>query len=198
MIDEINNSERGNSLNHFKVADNVNVLPMLKEVALQWFDFSWDTGRQDTIPEQRMTKTIYLRRAKLKTTDIHEDVDTTRDTATYIRYPKVREFMEWFEKEYGGEVYRVLIVYLPKDGVVDPHIDYGKYYANKDRFHLVLSGYYENIVAVPTQYEDTDRELYSAGELWWFDNKKTHYVENKSEIPRIAIIFDSYKSNWQQ
>ena len=36
-------------MNHFKLADNLNVLPMLKEVAMQWDDFNLETGRQDTI-----------------------------------------------------------------------------------------------------------------------------------------------------
>jgi hypothetical protein len=187
-------------LNHFKLAENLNVLPMLKEVAMQWDDFNLETGRQDTIECQRMTQSINLRKAKLHNLHIN-DTHTTTDTETYARYPKVREFMNWFTEQYGGEVYRIAIVHLPKDGVVDAHIDEGDYYADKDRFHLVLSGYYENIVITPpqlnTEFEGDEIELYSAGELWWFNNKEKHHVKNKSELSRIAIIFDVKNSKWR-
>lgn len=187
-------------MNHFKLADNLNVLPMLKEVAMQWEDFDLETGRQKNIHVQRMTKSINLRKAKLYDKHINH-THTTSDTETYARYPKVREFMDWFVEKYGGEVYRIAIVYLPKEGVVDAHIDEGEYYADKDRFHLVLSGYYENVVVTPPQldakFEGDEKELYSAGELWWFNNKETHHVENKSELPRITIIFDVKNSKWR-
>ena len=52
---------------HIKLKDNINVLPMLKEVAMQWKDFELETGRQDTIECQRMTQSINLRKAKLET-----------------------------------------------------------------------------------------------------------------------------------
>jgi len=33
--------------------------------------------------------------------------------------------------------------------------------------------------------------------LWWFNNKETHHVENKSELSRISIIFDVKNSKWR-
>ena len=41
-------------------------------------------------------------------------------------------------------------------------------------------------------------ELYSAGDLWWFDNKQMHHVENKSKLPRVAIIFDVLGSYFRE
>ena len=188
-------------MKHMKLHDNINVLPMLKEVAMQWEDFELETGRQDTIECQRMTQSINLRKAKLHNLNINDTHDTV-DTETYKRYPKVKEFMDWFTKHFGGEVYRIAIVHLPEGGIVDAHIDEGEYYANKDRFHLVLSGYYNNIVVTPPELEknfDGDEiELYSAGDLWWFDNKDTHHVENKSKLPRVAVIFDVLESHWRE
>ena len=191
---------------HIKLKDNINVLPMLKEVAMQWKDFELETGRQDTIECQRMTQSINLRKAKLETAvnlKRHiNDTHTTEDTELYPRYPKVKEFMDWFESTYGGEIYRIAIVHLPEGGVVDAHIDEGAYYADKDRFHLVLSGYYENVAAMPPKPESTfiedEIELYSAGDLWWFDNKQMHHVENKSKLPRVAIIFDVLGSYFRE
>ena len=107
--------------------------------------------------------------------------------------------MDWFESHMA-----VSISYRNRSsaegGVVDAHIDEGAYYADKDRFHLVLSGYYENVVAMAAN-ESTfieDEELYSAGDLWWFDNKQMHHVENKSKLPRVAIIFDVLGSYFRE
>ena len=86
---------------HIKLKDNINVLPMLKEVAMQWKDFELETVCQDTIECQRMTQSINLRKAKLETAvnlKRHiNDTHTTEDTELYQRYPKVKEFMDWFE-----------------------------------------------------------------------------------------------------
>ena len=135
-----------------------------------------------------MTQSINLRKAKLETAvnlKRHiNDTHTTEDTEL-SRYPKVKEFMDWFESTYGGEIYRIAIVHLLEGGVVDAHIDEGAYYADKDRFHLVLSGYYENVVAMlsyRSTFIEDEIELYSAGDLWWFDNKQMHHVENKSKL----------------
>ena len=171
---------------HAKLRDNINVLPMLKEVATQWDDFYIDTGRQDTIECQRETMSINLVMADVTTKDVSE-TNATKETEAYDRYPKIREFMHWFEETYGGLIFRIAIVHLPPDGKVHPHIDRGSYYYDKDRFHLVLSGYYDMIV------EDKS-ELFSAGELWWFNNKKMHDVKNASPMPRICIIFDVHNS----
>tara|TARA_B100000085_G_C18524035_1_gene504918 strand:+ start:1027 stop:1578 length:552 start_codon:yes stop_codon:yes gene_type:complete len=175
---------------HERLRGGINVLPMLKEVATQWDDFFIDTGRQDTIECQKETMSINLVSADV-TTKENRHTNATVETETYSRYPKVKEFMHWFEETYGGLIFRIAIVHLPADGVVHPHIDEGTYYQDKDRFHLVLSGYYDMIVNDKT-------EMFSAGELWWFNNNMMHDVKNASPMPRICIIFDVYNSKWQQ
>ena len=56
--------------------------------------------------------------------------------------------MDWFEFAHMAVRYIVSQSFISEGGVVDAHIDEGAYYADKDRFHLVLSGYYENVVAM--------------------------------------------------
>ena len=72
---------------------------------------------------------------------------------------------------------------MPAGGKVYPHKDGGEYYENKDRFHLVLSGYYDYTV-------DDETQRFGAGDLFWFDNKKMHSSINATPIPRISLIFD--------
>lgn len=174
---------------HYKLREGINVLPMLKEVAMQWDDFHLETGRQDTIECQSETMSINLVKAQASLSKNINDTHATEESEWYSRYPKVREFINWFEQTYGGMIFRIAIVHLPPQGKVHPHIDFGEYYRDKDRFHLVLSGYYDMIV-------NEERQLFSAGDLWWFDNKQMHDVENVSEMPRIAIIFDTKGSVW--
>ena len=118
---------------HERLRGGINVLPMLKEVATQWDDFFIDTGRQDTIECQKETMSINLVSADV-TTKENRHTNATVETETYSRYPKVKEFMHWFEETYGGLIFRIAIVHLPADGVVHPHIDEGTYYQDKDRF----------------------------------------------------------------
>lgn len=203
-------------MKHYKL-ENINVLPILKEVVMQWEDFYINTGKQ--IDCQRETMEIQLREGIIdqskkidkvwssdkefkksihatKTAGLLYNSDLVADTETYKRYPYTWQFVKAFEKNYGGKLYRMSIVHLPPNGKVHPHIDYGDYYKNKDRFHLVLSGYYNCNVK---DDEETSTKMYSAGELWWFDNNKTHWTENISTgMPRIAIIFDVLSANWRK
>ena len=193
-------------MNHCKLK-NIDVLPILKEVVMQWEDFYINTSRQKNIGCQQETMEIRLREGIMdpsKKIDKHAvksagllfNSDIVVDTETYKRYPYVWQFVKAFEKNYGGKLYRMAIVHLPPNGRVHPHIDYGDYYKNKDRFHLVLSGYYNCNVK---DDEETSTKMYSAGELWWFDNNKTHWTENVSTgMPRVAIIFDVLGANWRK
>jgi hypothetical protein len=156
----------------------INVLPILKEVAFRWKDFYIDTARQEQFECQRETMNI-----RLRTDGLNEPLT--------VDYPKCLEFLDWFENKYGGMITQVAIVHLSPNGKVYPHIDREVWLQDKDRFHLVLSGYYNTVVS-------DKNEMFSAGDLWWFDNKQRHYVDNASPLPRISIIFDVKDSNWRE
>lgn len=176
-------------MNHEKLKEGINVLPMIKEVAMQWHLFEANTGRQRNIPCQRETQTIelitYDRNIPHRGPGGPEECVETNH---FKNFPRIREFFGWFTATYAGDVKRIAIVHLPENGKVYPHIDAGDYYKNKDRFHLVLSGYYNYIVNDETM-------LYSAGDLVTFDNKSMHSAENASPIPRVVVIFDVAKFN---
>ena len=59
-------------------------------------------------------------------------------TELYDKYTECVHFLNQFEKTYGGKIHRVMLVHLCSGGKVYPHIDEGKYYENKNRFHLEL------------------------------------------------------------
>lgn len=169
---------------HERVKTGINILHMLDEVVTNWSNFELDTSRQENIDCQKETQTIQLIAPDYSNT-VHErgGPDACIHTDMWIKYPRVREFFEWFDEEYHGQLYRASIVHLPSGGKVYRHVDEGAYYEDKHRFHLVLSGYYDVSVI-------KDVERYKAGELWTFNNKKVHEVVNNSPIPRVAVIFD--------
>ncbi len=80
-----------------------------------------------------------------------------------------------------------MIVKLECKSTVTPHIDEGTYYTNRDRYHLVLKT--EDSI----NFCGDENQIYEVGELWWFDNKKLHSVENRSNEERIHLIFDILK-----
>ena len=154
-----------------RLQSEVNILPILKQVAENWDDFNIQTIRQEEIPAQKETMEIRVR----ERSGHHPPHSSNHYECIY--------FLNWFEKMYGGKIYRVSIVHLSAGGKVYPHIDIGDYYKNKNRFHLVLSGYYNYTV-------DGETQRFGAGDLFWFDNKKMHSSANATPIPRISLIFD--------
>ena len=168
-----------------RLQSEVNILPILKQVAENWNDFYISTIKQNKYKAVRETMSINLiKGVPLPDDFLYDNSQETMKTELYYKYDECVYFLNWFEKTYGGKLYRVSIVHLPAGGKVYPHKDGGKYYENKNRFHLVLSGYYNYTVEDETQ-------RFGAGDLFWFNNKKMHSCINATPIPRISLIFDA-------
>jgi len=176
-----------------RLESGINILPILKQVAENFNDFNLPPSRRtakDDLREPVQKETMALRLVKgvpvsgkgsyfSRLNKSHEIIKTE----LYYKYNECVYFLNWFEKIYGGKIYRVTIVHLSAGGKVYPHTDPGDYYENKDRFHLGLSGYYDFTV-------DDETQRFGAGDLFWFDNKKIHSSINATPIPRISLIFD--------
>jgi len=78
---------------------------------------------------------------------------------------------------------------LPVGQFVGDHIDIGKYYSTKDRFHLSIQGRYE-------YHCGDDVTIVEPGTLLWFNNKKMHGAVNVGDCTRITFVFDvPHKNN---
>ena len=171
------------------IRDNINPTNMLKEVSLNWDDFYIDTERQEQLSWQSETMNINLIRGIVDDENKHNHIDPLDHSEgllvmDYIdKYPLIKTFLDSFQVSFKCKIHRVNIVYLQPNGKVQSHSDTGSYYLNKNRLHLVLSGYYQFDV-------DDESQMFSAGELWWFNNKKNHSAHNLTPIPRIAVVFD--------
>ena len=169
------------------IRSGIDPTPFLAEIAA--IDGVWQisTGRQDKVRVQQEALAIALRGVKKSAIGERDrrDVHESRATSLAQRFPYTMAFLNSFALERQGEVSRAKIVSLPPGHRVYPHIDRGQYYAQRDRYHLVLKtgpGCW-----LKAGEEQLEMQL---GQLWRFDNKAVHEACNGSTGERIHFIFD--------
>ena len=175
-----------NKMKNFRILkENVDIQPILKELAEQPQAWEEQTGRQK-VAVQREANSIPirgLRKSKIgdrKRRDVHE----SRYTALSRSFPSVVAFIEAFADEMEARLGRAKIVRLTAGSHVYPHHDRGKYYERRDRYHLILQ-------SAGSWMRSGDEEVtMHEGQLWWFDNKQEHEARNDGDRDRIHLIFD--------
>lgn len=92
----------------------------------------------------------------------------------------------------GERLGGIFITKLPPGGKIDKHTDDGWHAAYYDKFYVPIL----NKPGAKFCFEDGDINP-DLGDAWWFDNSKTHWVENNTDSDRIAMIVcirtDKYK-----
>ncbi|MBZ8180642.1 aspartyl/asparaginyl beta-hydroxylase domain-containing protein [Oscillatoria salina] len=176
------------SLQHFRLLDTeVNIQPLVDEIAAHSDLWLHDTSRQTKVKVQRETHTIYLRSAvkPFPPGVSGNDVHPSRRTQLAQHFPRTMEWLESFARKIGGELGRATIVRLAPKGRVYRHIDKGEYYRIRDRYHLVLQSTAGSLLGAGDEWVRMQ-----PGECWWFDNKAPHEAYNESDDWRIHLIFD--------
>ncbi len=182
-------------MNFKLMRQNIKVATFKDEFDVYLKSHPWSTVRANAIPAQINTEDISLRRAVIIESQIKNSTRHITSIATdteyhslnkntYPYFQKTYAYIEDFATEIGGQLTRAMIVNLKPGTKVLPHIDAGNYYINKDRCHIPIS------TRGSLNICDGERQIYEEGELWWFDNKKTHEAENTSDEERVHIIFD--------
>ncbi len=150
----------------------------------------WDrqTIRQD-FPNSchKDTESILLRFQSLEQSgqSFLEDIQCN-DTEEYVLFPEARSIIMWLmARVQGTQLGRCVIVKLPPGGVVEPHKDEGASAEFYKRYHVVLQA----DPGVRFTCEDETVEMVT-GQVWWFDNEKTHFVRNESGSDRIHLVID--------
>lgn len=111
--------------------------------------------------------------------DFVGDTEICIPTKAYNKHPAVFEILQ----QYFKGVSRCGYLSLPVGGTVGLHIDEGKYYLTRDRYHLSIQGKYRYFVG--DEYVDVE-----PGTLLWFNNKLKHGTENIGNEVRITFVFD--------
>lgn len=176
-------------MRHFtRLAENVDIGPLLAEIATRPERWLADTSRQRNVGCQRDTLNIFLRTARKplppeakNANDVHESA-TTRMAA---HFPETLGYCARIARDGEATLGRATLVMLRPGGRVLPHVDAGAYYAARDRLHLVL----RSSEGSPLTAGDETVTM-RTGELWAFDNKVRHSAHNPSAEPRVHLIFD--------
>jgi len=164
----------------------VDVRAMREELAHNEADWLISTVRQNTLRCQRETESIFLRTAlRTDAQTALEDVQTTQPALAAPHFPRTLAWLHAAAGSLRGELGRALFAKIRPQGQVYRHIDAGRYYACRRRFHLVIWSM-EGSPMVCGSEEVLMRE----GEFWEFDNKKPHEAYNRATTPRVHLIFD--------
>lgn len=83
----------------------------------------------------------------------------------------------------GERLGGVLITKLPPGGHITRHTDAGWHAQYYDKFYVPILNKTGSIFG----FDDGIIEP-NLGEAWWFDNSNPHWVDNNSDIDRIAMI----------
>ena len=123
---------------------------------------------------------------------VHVPSEFVGDTEICIPTPAYEHHTEMvrFLKRYFHKFCRCGFLSLPVGGEVGIHIDEGKYYLTKDRYHLSILGRYEYTVG-------GEKVIVEPGTLLWFNNKLPHGTKNIGDSTRVTFVFDvpHHKSN---
>lgn len=91
--------------------------------------------------------------------------------------------LEVFRAVVGESLGGVLITQIPPGGEVLPHIDSGWHASHYEKFAVQLKGNKDQVF----YFEDAELRPES-GDLYTFDNSRTHGVRNDSDEDRITLI----------
>jgi GNAT superfamily N-acetyltransferase len=172
------------------VASGIETGPLLERLRADPELWLAETGRQNYAGSaHRESQAIFLRWCKEKSVAAaFTDIEAVDCPAAEKLMPEAGQVFDAAlnaiaDAEYPG---RSMITRLAPWGRVYPHSDEGAYAEHYDRFHLCLSADEGSVFNVGS-------ESFTAkpGELWWFNHKREHSVENKGAVDRVHMIIDA-------
>ncbi len=173
-----------------KVVDIEKILKEINRIPPYWWNI--ETRRAAAIPQHQHTHTIVLRK-RMSNSEEYIPVDGVHESfpTPYIRrFPNTYRTIMDLADDFGIALGRVVIVRLPPNHQAYRHYDAEAYLFNRNRYHLVLSAGENNILSAGPEVSNV-----KPGEVWYFANKVMHRAHNKSNIPRLHVIFDGYPLN---
>jgi hypothetical protein len=183
-------------LRHFeKIADSIDVAPVLAELAAHpelWDQHSIRKTAPGT-PHAQMSD-IWVRYNDVTKFAKAGDYRGFNDAHVPIWYPAWRALpalrpiiFDLMALTQGEMLGGVLITRIPPDGGIAPHADRGWHVEHYDKFYLSLQSARGAVFGCE---HDGGREELSPnpGEIYLFDNRKSHWVENASDQDRITLI----------
>ncbi|CAD6548626.1 hypothetical protein LMG28727_04865 [Paraburkholderia kirstenboschensis] len=189
-------------MRHFlQIASGVDVAPLMSAIDAQ--PDLWDAHRErkesDGTPHARMSD-IWVRYNDKSRYQDRESFNAEHVPVWYPAWhalPQMRPIIfDLMAKVQGEMLGGVLITRIPPGGGIAAHVDRGWHVEYYDKFYVSLR-------SAPgaeffCDHDGTTEALNpKEGEIWRFDNRKNHWVENNSKIDRVTLIVcirtDKYK-----
>lgn len=176
-----------------KIRDGVDVSPLLQKLNLKSDLFNEVTARQEVPGTPHLdTQSIFLRWARELSLDAtFNDIEAVNRPCLDL-LPEALDLIDLIAATTEcHKLGRCLIVALNPGGFINPHADEGAYADYYERFHLSLQSDEGN--AFFSEWTPGHGEFVhmKPGELWTFNHKRTHWLVNNSDTPRIHLIVDA-------
>lgn len=145
------------------------------------------------------TKTIFLRWSKDQSLEAaFKDLESFDYPAMGL-LPSVARLLDAFQAYMKPrKMGRVILTQLAPAGVIDAHADEDVYADHFQRFHIPLIADEGSTFFTKTDECKGEFASMKPGELWWFDNKRVHWVVNNSPVPRIHLIIDAVVDGFER
>lgn len=177
--------------NFLKIAEGVDVMPLLLSIQRQ--PDLWDRHKvrkeAEGTPHREMSD-IWIRYndvSKYETSGDYGGFNDEHDSVWYPSYyqlPEIRPILFGLMSRVEGErLGGVLITKIPPGHKIEPHADDSWHVQYYDKFYVSLKSneganfYCEDEVICP-----------KAGDIYWFDNRRVHWVDNESNDDRMTLI----------
>lgn len=132
------------------------------------------------------SESIFLRWCAGKTVDAAFSEIPAYNYPAFAKLPAAQELVQMVMLHANAkELGRALVVNLKAGGKVDQHIDEGSYADHYERFHVVIDSKPGNLFFCGNEAVEM-----KTGDIWWFNHKLEHWVQNDSDSPRIHLIVD--------
>lgn len=174
--------------NFLKIADGVDVLPVLSALAAD--PKLWNANKIRTTHESSPHRAVddilvFFNRVPDRPEEIVNDIQAHPCDAWFVLNPIKPMVLDLMRRVGGCQLGRVIITRLPPGKMIEPHVDMGAPADFYQRYHIVLQSGPGCIF-----HAGDEAVAMSAGEVWWFDNQQEHRVINNSADDRIVIVVD--------
>lgn len=175
--------------NFQKLADNVNILPLMHELTLHpdlWNENTLRTSHAESA--HREVSDIWVWFNSIDPDDLKKAVDD-KEAIPYRAWrelPSVRPIVFALMNQVAGvRLGRVLITKLPPGKTITWHKDGGAPAEYYSRYQVAL----QSLPGALFHIED-ETVCFRSGEVWFINNKANHSVVNNSKDDRIVLIVD--------
>lgn len=176
---------------HLCVTKSLNVLPLQQELLANLDEFDkYDYRRTFPNSPHAQMNDIWVRYNDIRPFEEKGSLDgfeSEHDSVWYPvldKLPSVKKVVFDLMRIVDGErLGGILITKLPAGGHIARHTDAGWHAQYYDKFYVPILNTKGSTFGFDDGVIDPD-----LGDAWWFDNSNPHWVDNKSDIDRIAMI----------